>query len=262
MRLAKTNDGWRRTKDLSNYPCQLRTVNIKGAKGLSDRFSLELHSGISAICGKNGVGKSTILKSIFFYIKQVDNFKTRFNNANVEMSIQKTNNNNPTVVNYIEPSTECNRIISFLRNSDNIEDLIEGVDPNGALSKKENINILGNIIGKVYKDVYIYEVEGALDDDYTFPYIIVALPDGTTYSCLDMGAGEYLCMYIFWYLNWVEKSSILLVDEIENCISVYSQEYLMDYIALMSSSKGIWILLSSHSESILNKVGMVNTKLI
>lgn len=43
----------------------------------------------------------------------------------------------------------------------------------------------------------IYEVEGALADDYTFPFIKVTLPDGTEYTCLDMGAGEYLCMYIF-----------------------------------------------------------------
>ncbi|TNS94441.1 hypothetical protein FIC06_27590, partial [Escherichia coli] len=102
----------------------------------------------------------------------------------------------------------------------------------------------------------------ALADDYTFPFIKVTLPDGTEYTCLDMGAGEYLCMYIFWFVNWIDSNSILLIDEIENCISVYSQEYLMDYLAYISSKKSIWILLSTHSEYILNKVGIKNTRLI
>ncbi|EGT5713659.1 hypothetical protein AGJ35_21800, partial [Cronobacter dublinensis subsp. dublinensis] len=92
--------------------------------------------------------------------------------------------------------------------------------------------------------------------------IKVTLPDGVEYSCLEMGSGEYLCMYIFWFINWIEKNSILLIDEIENCISVYSQEYLMDYLAYVSSNRGIWILLSSHSETILSKVGIRNARLI
>ncbi|EBH2783354.1 AAA family ATPase, partial [Salmonella enterica] len=74
MRLAKFNDGWRRTQDLSNYHCQLRKVLISDSKGIFDKFCLELNNGISVICGKNGVGKSTILKSIYSYIKKDNQF--------------------------------------------------------------------------------------------------------------------------------------------------------------------------------------------
>lgn len=50
----------------------------------------------------------------------------------------------------------------------------------------------------------------------------------------------------FWFVNWIDSNSILLIDEIENCISVYSQEYLMDYLAYISSKKafGYYYLLT------------------
>ncbi|PAN87010.1 hypothetical protein CIW64_16650 [Enterobacter cloacae] len=266
MRTAKFLDGWRRAQILSNYNCQLRQVKIIGADGVSDKFSLDLNNGISVICGKNGVGKSTILKSIYSHIKDSNVIKTRFNNARINVSLLKNNVDvtdfNDVVINYLEPTVECNRIIGFLNESENIEDFIEGIEPNGLLGKKENINIIGNIIGRVYSSIEIYEVEGVLGDDYTFPFIKVTLPDGLQYTCLDMGAGEYLCMYIFWLINWVESHSILLIDEIENCISAYSQEYLMDYLAYISSQKGIWIVLTSHSEVILKKVGVNNARLV
>ncbi|EBP0140440.1 ATP-binding protein, partial [Salmonella enterica] len=266
MRLAKFNDGWRRTQDLSNYHCQLRKVLISDSKGIFDKFCLELNNGISVICGKNGVGKSTILKSIYSYIKKDNQFNLRLNPDYINISLFKKGeqlvNTEQVNVNYLEPSVECNKIINFLNGSENIEDFIEGLEPNGFLGKKVNIDVIGNIIGRNYSEVEIYEVEGALADDYTFPFIKVTVPSGEKYTCLEMGAGEYLCMYIFWYINWIDEHSILLIDEIENCISIYSQEYLMDYLAYVSSQRGIWTLLSSHSEAILNKVGINNARLI
>lgn len=265
MRQARFNDGWRRTQDLSNYNCQLRQVLISGAKGVSENFCLELNSGVSVLCGKNGVGKSTVLKSIYSHIKKNNLVNTRLNLDNIKLTVIENKSGSikeDAIVNYLEPSVECNKIIRFLNESTNIDDFIEGLEPNGFLGKRENIEIIGNIIGRSYSKIELFEVDGVLADDYTFPFIKVTLPDGLEYSCMDMGAGEYLCMYIFWYINWVDSHSILLIDEIENCISVYSQEYLMDYLANVSSRKGIWILLSSHSETILNKVGIRNARLI
>lgn len=266
MRLAKFNDGWRRTQDLSNYDCQLREVSISDAEGISDKFCLELNNGISVICGKNGVGKSTILRSIYSSIRKDSAYNSRLDSSCISISLFKEDVKIEVTeqvnVSYLEPSVECNKIITFLNSSENIEDFIEGLEPNGVLGKKENVNIISNIIGRNYSEVEIYEVEGALGDDYTFPFIRVTLPGGGKYTCLDMGSGEYLCMYIFWFINWIEKHSILLIDEIENCISIYSQEYLMDYLAYISSQRGIWTLLSSHSEAILNKVGINNARLI
>lgn len=268
MRQAKYNDGWRRTRDLKKYNCQLLSLSISDAHshGISEKFFLELNCGVSAICGKNGVGKSTILRSIYSHISQHDKFKTRLDDSTFEFVIsdgdKKIENREDVIINYIEPSVECNKIIGFLKASENIDDFIEGVEPNGNLGRQENVKTIGEVIGKTYSAIDIYEVEGALTEDYTFPFIKVTLQDGTMYSCLDMGAGEYLCMYLFWYVNWIENNSILLIDEIENCISVYSQEYMIDYLAYISSQNGIWVLLSSHSEAILKKVGIGNTRLI
>ncbi len=89
MRQAKFNDGWRKTQDLSNYNCQLRRVTINEVKGISDKFCLELNNGISVLCGKNGVGKSTILKSIYSYIKKDKLVTSRFDLSNVSLSLMK-----------------------------------------------------------------------------------------------------------------------------------------------------------------------------
>ncbi|MEA4783798.1 hypothetical protein VBQ45_25880, partial [Klebsiella pneumoniae] len=154
MRQAKFNDGWRRTQELSNYNCQLRQVSINDAKGVSDKFCLELDNGISVLCGKNGVGKSTILKSIYSCIKKNGLVNNRLNLSDINISLKNNNHEvqdiNNAVVNYLEPSVECNKIIRFLNDSDNINDFIEGIEPSGFLGKKENIAIIGNIIGRVY----------------------------------------------------------------------------------------------------------------
>ncbi|HEK1721207.1 MULTISPECIES: ABC transporter ATP-binding protein [Morganellaceae] len=266
MRLASINDGWRQILNLSNYDSQLRLISIENSNqlGVSDKFCLELNSGISAICGKNGVGKSSILKLIYYHVNPTSEVKVRLSIDSLKLLIYDKNNNekNNAIVNFIEPSVECNKIIGFLKSSNNIEDFIEGIEPHGVLGCDKNIKELGGIIGKRYNKIEFYEVEGVLEPDYTFPFIKVELPNGIEYTCLDMGAGEYLCMYIFWYVNWIDKNSILLIDEIENCISVYSQEYLMDYLAHASVKRGIWILLSSHSEAVLKKIGIKNTRLI
>ena len=43
----------------------------------------------------------------------------------------------------------------------------------------------------------------------------------------------------FWFVNWIDSNSFYFIDEIENCISVYSQEYLMDYLAYIYLQKSI-----------------------
>ncbi|MBM2978138.1 AAA family ATPase, partial [Escherichia coli] len=110
MRFAKFNDGWRRTQDLSHYNCQLRRVSISNIKGVADDFCLELNNGISVICGKNGVGKSTILRTIHSYFKKNDSYRTRLNEASINVSLMKggavIENIEDIQVYYLEPSVE------------------------------------------------------------------------------------------------------------------------------------------------------------
>ncbi|EKF6410550.1 hypothetical protein OZ282_003630, partial [Salmonella enterica] len=59
-----------------------------------------------------------------------------------------------------------------------------------------------------------------------------------------------------------ERNSIIFIEEPENFISANTQIYLMDRIAEQSNSSKHWIMLSTHSEHILSKISIENTKVL
>lgn len=264
MRDAKYNDGWRRVNSVERYPLKLTGVVIDNLAGFSSPFNINFNAGLSALCGKNGVGKSTLLKVIFQKLKNnlLEGEKITVN-TEVIVEIEGAS---PGLIEeklfYLDPSYECARIIKFLLGTENSEELLEGLEVNGILNKEANIKAVSRAIGKPYKKIDVYEVESSLEEDHTFPFFKVELPDGTEYSSTSMGMGEHLCMYLFWYVNWLNKKSILLIEEIENYLSPYSQETLIDYLAYMLSDRKIWTIITSHSEYILNKIGAANTHVL
>ncbi|WDE13490.1 ATP-dependent nuclease [Thalassomonas haliotis] len=267
MRDRKVQDAWRGINKLENYPLRLKRVTINNSLKLCTDFQLELNAGITAVCGKNGVGKSTILRDIFNTIVQddselvIDIYAEKLQKkSQIVEAVNKPELKNK--INYIEPSIECAKILEYLKTTTNIDELLDGVDPNGIFKNEKNRNDISQIIGKHYKNIELYEIEGALGSDHTFPFIQVELNDGTRYSCLDMGMGEFLCIYICWYFNWIEQGSIVLIEEIENFISAYSQITLINYLALQSQKRGLWTLLTSHSEHILSCIGTNNIRIV
>jgi hypothetical protein len=266
MRQAAVGDAWRRAGDVETYPFRLDRVSFSKVKGFGDEFSINFNSAITAICGKNGVGKSSLLKIIYGYLKDnLDHPKvtkhSQFNFSVVVPSDLESGAIEEKIY-YLDPSFECARIISYISTTVNFEELLEGLESNNFLNKSKVIKSVSGCIGKPYKSVSIYEIENALEDDYTFPYFIVELVDGTKYNSLSMGMGEHLCMYILWYVEWVEKNSILLIEELENYLSAYSQKKLIDFLASRLSDKKVWSIITTHSEHILSAVGVDNTRVI
>ncbi|HFV9294740.1 TPA: AAA family ATPase, partial [Serratia fonticola] len=102
----------------------------------------------------------------------------------------------------------------------------------------------------------------AIADDYTFPFFELELYNGITYSNTDMGMGEFSVLYIIWFMYFCERNSILFIEEPENYISASTQRYLMDKIAEIADAKNIWITISTHSEHILSKINIENTKVL
>ncbi|EAO6889757.1 ATP-binding cassette domain-containing protein, partial [Salmonella enterica] len=68
MRAARINDIWRYVNDVEQYRTRIKKVEIKKLSGFED-ITIEPQSAITAICGKNGVGKTTFLKLIYQAIK-------------------------------------------------------------------------------------------------------------------------------------------------------------------------------------------------
>ncbi|EGB1615940.1 ATP-binding protein, partial [Salmonella enterica subsp. enterica serovar Cannstatt] len=64
MRAARINDIWRYVNDVEQYRTRIKKVEIKKLSGFED-ITIEPQSAITAICGKNGVGKTTFLKLIY-----------------------------------------------------------------------------------------------------------------------------------------------------------------------------------------------------
>lgn len=275
MRAAAVSDAWRNVQKLDKYPSRLLAFKAMNVGGFKAEVELSFNSAVTAVCGKNGVGKTTLIKYIFsaFNDGLISDKSVRFQSAAFEAewlvqgTKQTTKNNVPngSTAFYLEPSRECTRIIEYLKGTSNSEELLEGLDANTSFDERSTKKGIESIVGKSYKSLKFYEVSEAMPHElgYPFPYFVVELHNDSVYSNVDMGMGEFACLYVIWFLSkFIEPRSFLFIEEPENFISAYSQLKLMDFIAAQSYSQKIWVMLSTHSEHILSKVGIENICII
>ncbi|EGQ7936428.1 AAA family ATPase [Vibrio vulnificus] len=266
MKEATIKDGWRRVNQKETYSLRLNSLSLENVKGFDDAFNLIFSSGLTAICGKNGVGKSTLLKIIFDKVNNRPLAGKVTETSSINLSFTKNGVDINEVISseiyYIDPSFECSRILTFISSTANFEEFLEGIEVNDFLNRGKILKSVSSCIGKPYKRIDIYEIENAIDEEYTFPYFQIELNDGTKYDSLNMGMGEHLCMFILWYVEWIESNSILLIEELENYLAAYSQRKLLDYLAYKLSEKKIWTVLTTHSEHILDLIGVRSTRVL
>ncbi|MFA0035459.1 ATP-dependent endonuclease [Vibrio chagasii] len=269
MKNKEIERSWFKAQDLCNYHKQLRAITLHDESRTNHQLNIEFNSGITAICGKNGSGKSSLLRTIYNYFTNdslphsKEDLKVRemitVNQKGEAISSQDIKN-----VSILEPFSVFQKINEYISTTANIEELLEGVDYNDTLNGKNIREELSNVVGKSYSSIKVYEIEDIFPDDESFilPIFEVVTNTGLRYSNNKMGTGEFICIYMFWYLTWIEKETVLLIDELENSISAYSQTRLLDYIAKVSSIKGIWCVITTHSEHILHKVGLTNIRIV
>lgn len=275
MRAAAVGDVWRDISKVDKYPCRLLSFKIMGVSGFRSEVNLEFNSAITAICGKNGVGKTTLMRFLFsaFRDGEVRNVHSKFEEASFEAEVINSGricspeeaSSGGFSAYYLEPSRECTRIVECLKGTDNVGELLEGVEDNQSLNNHKIKSLIESLVGKSYSSIVFYEIEGSMPHEleYSFPYFNIVLPNGSSYTNIDMGMGELSCLYIVWFvLKFVEPQSFLFIEEPENFISAYSQSRLMDLIAAQSFGKKLWVVLSTHSEHVLSKVGIGNIKVL
>jgi Fe-S cluster assembly ATPase SufC len=272
MRNADILKYWERVNKLNLYKNIVQRIRFSGVEGLKDNFEVEFKSTIHAICGKNGVGKSSFLKSLYRVLSgNIIEEDKRFDNVQYEVEGKLGSQNVLfthadthfyTNVYYLESSKLCSEILTFLKTTENIEELKDGIEINQIFNGDKTKEIIEQIIGKKYKSIDIYEISSVLGDDTVFPFFEIEDSYGVKYSNLGMGMGEFHCLYITWYLNWVENDSLVLIEEPENFISVYSQEYLIHYIAKIAADNKLWSVISTHSYQILSSIGFNNATII
>jgi hypothetical protein len=275
MRAAAVVDAWRNVQKLGKYPSRLIAFKANNIEGFKAEVELSFSSAVTAVCGKNGVGKTTLIKFLYsaFNGETISDKHVKFESSSFEAKWLISGNEIITidkapdglVAYYLEPSRDCTKIVEYLKSTSNVEELLEGVEKNNSFNDPAIKKSIEHLIGKSYKSLAFYEVADAMPHElgYSFPYFEVVLNNGSTYSNVDMGMGEFSCLYVVWFLSkFIESRSFLFIEEPENFISAYSQTRLMDFIAAQSFSQKIWVMLSTHSEHILSKVGIENVRVI
>jgi ABC-type multidrug transport system ATPase subunit len=284
MRKAKVEDHWRHVY-ANSYRRYIKSFRYSNINGLGNG-EIIFRGGLSAICGGNGVGKSTVLDAIAGTIISPDYAKNhiahgRFldtvleaelmiDNIEVTRSIVFSNDNHSITgefdceITHINPATLASNVTSFLNKTTNFAEVLESLEPK--IANTTEIKELSYIVGKQYESFEIYEIEDYSlerneednspdrnDVRMTFPYFRVA-SGGVAYSSETMGLGELSLFILFWTLNRISENSILLIEEPETYISPSSQKKFMDFMARMSDIKHIWIVLTTHSPSIVEQI--------
>lgn len=267
MRAKKLGDYKRAVNGFRGFTNYIRSIHISSGDIFENGGNFSISSGIVSICGKNGVGKSTLLKSIYHAVSkneglieaQVSNeFEVEIGTVE-QGSVYKTSceNTNPNIV-FLEAARECHLILEYIRDVDNFDEVLEGLESSLLFDNSESLVEIQKIVGKKYKKISLYEIEGVLGDDIVFPFFEIVDSSNAHYTNASMGMGEFVCLYVYWYLNWISKDTICLIDELDSYVSLYSQKYLVEYLYKCSATKKIAILLSTHSEVIIRSIGTDN----
>lgn len=272
MREPKINDAWRRiTEKEEEFSASFNTLKIDEL-GMIRNQNISFNGQIIAICGKNGVGKSTLLNAIIAILKPNEYFENNIRKKKIENSIfdldftnhkgenfnvafstlQESSQNHKAII--IDPPSECIDFIKMFSETQNIEELLAPLSPK--FLKKSELTELNYILGKNIKSCKIYEVE-LNEAGRIFPYFKIEV-DEEEYGIELMGLGEMAAIYIYWNLIIAEKNSFLLLEEPETFLSYTSQEHLVNVIAEYTYKKKLSTLMTTHSHAIINKIPSSN----
>jgi predicted ATPase len=273
MRTAKANDHRRHVYENENkYGKRITSLQFSGLQGIG-RGEINFSGGVTALCGANGVGKSTLLHAILKLVSNPDsidnknhiikligssltgnikvgtNSLSRTVNITTEKIVADPEEIDDLNVGWIDVAFQAPNMVTVFSNMTYIDEMLEAVGSRKA--NDEELGLLSYIIGKKYTLVETYELE--LAEQGVLPYFRVS-SNGVTYSSETMGLGELSVHYIFWHLTTMPKNSILLIEEPETYLTPRSQEALLDVLFKISDEKRVWIILSTHSPNIIKRI--------
>jgi ABC-type Mn2+/Zn2+ transport system ATPase subunit len=268
-RKAEISNFWRHIKDRKGFQQQVTRINIHG-NGIMDSISLDINSALTTICGRNGAGKTTVLKAIYSILsgkESQNNFHSveksfiaineRSSNTNILYGQNYTSFDD---VFYLEPADDAIIIKSKIINDVTFfEDYIEGGDESPILN--EYLGYIKKILSNDIERITVIEIEGILDKDRVLPYFQV-YKSGLVYGSLEMGQGEHKILYLIWSMITVKTNSILILEEPEAFLCSKSQEHLMDFMASIIDRKKLHIFLSTHSDHILRKQNVTSCSIV
>ncbi|MDU0641558.1 ATP-dependent nuclease [Pseudomonas aeruginosa] len=271
IRRAKLDDHWRHVM-AHNYATRVIDLTTQNLLCINDGI-INISSGICAIVGSNGVGKSALLAALCEVVGQSDELLSNNQklkvlgstlSANItEKSTPKTlqviNNKSgereklgesATEVHWVEPSFVVNQVYKSISDDSEFHSLLEPLSP--IKLSNDELEILQYITNKSFETCDIFEITEYSELD-PLPYFRVQ-SNGVEYGSESMGLGELSLLTIFWKLRVLPRNSILIIEEPETHVSPKSQRALMDIVAKYSDEHKISIILTTHSPAIISKI--------
>lgn len=244
------------------YPTKLLEFGFKK----SDKQTVEkiqFDGGIIALLGRNGAGKSSVLKHIEKLVhNRFDEFETlliesqlKLKYHNQEVSICLSGGDYQAFselsafrkkfvfLNYSEMQPEITKLLS----QPNAEDILDGLE-SVELSPSDLAEI-SFLVGNSYSKVEFCEIEDYSEDiGDTFPFFDVQTEDGSRYTTLEMGQGERILFHYWWkFKKGIENNSIVLIEEPEVFLFPGSQKALSHFLIKLSVDRKLNIVVSTHS---------------
>jgi predicted ATPase len=240
---------------------QLLSFEFRNIPGLQDA-SIDFTSPITAICGVNGTGKSSILRGLWATIdpdqalaipeilERLRDARSRAvlrvgkERATFELPRSSEASGDPSIaVLHLDPATIAIQLQRRACEISGLEDVLEALTPS-VLEAKEVAN-LSSVLRKQYEHIKIYEIED-YDDEDPMPFVL-AREYGRDYDIRTMSLGEISVFVMYWRLTRVTRNSIVLLEEPETFLSPVSQGALLDYFAMNCVKKQLSIVLTTHS---------------
>ncbi len=272
LRQARINDYWRRVfKRQSDV--FIKRITLNGNHIFSD-FNAEFKNGIVCIVGKNGIGKSNFIRTVYnaFYTESSNRkcFSIPIiNEGEIEIQLQNKQN----VIKYttdIGKSIKqgdyeitsfifdpCNTIPSLqelMSSQDNFEELLESY--NTVKLSDESIKTINYLANSNYKNIELTIIEDEFDSFSSLPFFKVT-NDSVTYDVRTMGLGELSIFYFYWLIDHIrefEGNKVFLIEEPESFLPPSAQVKLTDILAKFVSETGVHCIVSSHSEHVLKRI--------
>lgn len=282
MRMAQSEDHWRRIYK-REYTTSITELFFEKLSGLGSG-EVKFNGGITAICGANGVGKTTLLSALFGIAGFDSDIVSLLNQQklkgselmgtltcqgkNILRNIDFKQGNliadpNKVGVNaiWMDLSTQAPLMIATFSEMSNIAELLETVEAYSA--NQEELKNLSYLVGIEYEEVETYELEfgNSTDAIKELPYFKVKV-GSFEYGSEAMGLGEISIHYILWQLKRISKGSLIFIEEPETFLAPKSQESLLNILAKFGMEKEIWTVLTTHSPTILTKIPLEHVRLL
>ncbi len=277
MKRARFLDHWRHVYE-KNYPNRIERFALDSIPGLGSGH-IDFKGGIHAICGQNGSGKSTLMNCIRALISTPHDrlpkeFLTKITSGTLTASLC-INNTSSTIsldmasglethvqaftdlIN-IDLPRQVPMILNWIRTTENFHELLESLEPHTCTNSERAIYSF--VVGRKYDEIKIFELE-EINDLGIIPHFEL-FSHGIRYDSSHMGLGEFSIFYLVWLMNRLNKMSLVLIEEPESFITPRSQKALVNYFAKMSDENKLWILISTHSEHILENIPIKNVSIV